>query len=706
MTLKIDPTTQSTNVGSTELNNFDDLVQWIHKIFQVRIQSFIEAEYAGHHYDHWLQEFQKIHHGGDSIWDAVSCLFPKGKAFDQARVAFNQCTYLFGEPLVLFLKNSWTRAKQSLPTFLIPSSDDAQLRSSWMVTDWNKTIRSFVLMHPDCLRFNHCQEAAFRCLLHVHSIDAVFLKSIQKEAKSCVSVPLLDFRKITESEEYQLHEEFSKEFRRIVEFPGNEIFVPMATVGDGSCALHAAFGSLRSEGFFCEHARELAAIVLDAVFKGKNNRHAPLEHLESVIASLWSELVLPAAKNKLNLAAPPPPEALQLWSAMGIELQQICSEHIQLCLMKQREDKIFLSRFDDLVRDLCIDEHDFLLRKLGSDLQHLPNVDGFCCSSVFDIAQIVRHHKDSYDFLQSVAFLKGKTGHWIVKGTRDVACPDDAVNKLSKYEALFDKRPCFDSIRRSFFLPSEKVRLQVVNSLERIAISLNKAHVVAPVCQHLRSRDRHVTNGSVGSIDAPENFDTLVWPAYQACLKREGHNYYFSCDELLAIADGVGSNVIIVACEGNDAKVIGCSCRHSGETAFVFWNGAARGHFERALPLKVILEGVFPEKNFLALSEFSRSLTHSLGCTPLNWPSLGTSRSPILCLHAIIDMYDKWTSFLQNEWTQMLSALPNYVKDDLRTLHRKWLSERHKTLLSLFLGKNVIDEHNRGFERSVRFRSK
>ena len=102
MTLKIDPTTQSTNVGSTELNNFDDLVQWIHKIFQVRIQSFIEAEYAGHHCDHCLQEFQKIHHGGDSIWDAVSCLFPKGKAFDQARVAFNQCTYLFGEPLVLF----------------------------------------------------------------------------------------------------------------------------------------------------------------------------------------------------------------------------------------------------------------------------------------------------------------------------------------------------------------------------------------------------------------------------------------------------------------------------------------------------------------------------------------------------------------------------------------------------------------------------
>ena len=156
----------------------------------------------------------------------------------------------------------------------------------------------------------------------------------------------------------------------------------------------------------------------------------------------------------------------------------------------------------------------------------------------------------------------------------------------------------------------------------------------------------------------------------------------------------------------NDAKVKGCSCRHSGETAFVFWNGADRGHFERALPLKVILEGVFPERIFLALSEFSRSLTHSLGCTPLNWPSLGTSRSPILCLHATMDMYDKWTSFLQNEWTQMLSALPNYVKDDLRTLHRKWLSERHKTLWSLFLGKNVIDEHNRGFERSVRFRSK
>ena len=49
MKLKIDPTTQSTNVGSDELNNFDDLLQWIHKIFEVRIQSFMDAQHAEHH---------------------------------------------------------------------------------------------------------------------------------------------------------------------------------------------------------------------------------------------------------------------------------------------------------------------------------------------------------------------------------------------------------------------------------------------------------------------------------------------------------------------------------------------------------------------------------------------------------------------------------------------------------------------------------
>ena len=144
MKLEIDPTTPSPNVEGDELNNFDDLLQWIRKMFQVRIQSFMDAQYEEHHYDHCLQEFQKMHHGGDTIWDAVSCLFPKGMPSDQARVAFTQCTYLFGEPLLVFLKDSWTRAKQSLLTFVIPSSLDAQLRSSWMVTDWYGKMKSTV----------------------------------------------------------------------------------------------------------------------------------------------------------------------------------------------------------------------------------------------------------------------------------------------------------------------------------------------------------------------------------------------------------------------------------------------------------------------------------------------------------------------------------------------------------------------------------
>ena len=55
MSPKIEPITQP-NVGCDELSDFDDLLQWVQKIIAVRIQSFMDAQYANCHQHATLDE--------------------------------------------------------------------------------------------------------------------------------------------------------------------------------------------------------------------------------------------------------------------------------------------------------------------------------------------------------------------------------------------------------------------------------------------------------------------------------------------------------------------------------------------------------------------------------------------------------------------------------------------------------------------------
>ena len=203
------------------------------------------------------------------------------------------------------------------------------------------------------------------------------------------------------------------------------------------------------------------------------------------------------------------PESTRLWSDMDRHFQKVCTDHIQVCLEKQNKDMTFTTRLDDLLRDICVAKHEPLIRKLASSLKLVPEAIKPWSLGLQDVTNSKLKEKNS-DFLETVAFFQSTTGNWIVKGTRNVVCPADAINKLIKYKALFDHRRCFDSIRRSFFLRAENSRLQFIQMLEKIAASQNKSCVVEHVCKHLRSRCNHATNGLTGDINAPEKFETLV----------------------------------------------------------------------------------------------------------------------------------------------------------------------------------------------------
>lgn len=72
-------------------------------------------------------------------------------------------------------------------------------------------------------------------------------------------------------------------------------WISARTLGDGACAMHAAFGSVNSDGSLeCMAARILAAESLERALKMESQT----AYAEAVRLALWNELALPGACGK------------------------------------------------------------------------------------------------------------------------------------------------------------------------------------------------------------------------------------------------------------------------------------------------------------------------------------------------------------------------------------------------------------------------
>ena len=84
----------------------------------------------------------------------------------------------------------------------------------------------------------------------------------------------------------------------------------------------------------------------------------------------------------------------------------------------------------------------------------------------------------------------------------------------------------------------------------------------------------------------PPDFASRAWPAYLACIEKQG--YYFLVEELLALATIAQINILVFTSIGSTLNFVGGN--FTGTSPFVFIKLAAnrfgriRSHFERFIP--------------------------------------------------------------------------------------------------------------------------
>ena len=96
-----------------------------------------------------------------------------------------------------------------------------------------------------------------------------------------------------------------------------------------------------------------------------------------------------------------------------------------------------------------------------------------------------------------------------------------------------------------------------------------------------------LTLGELGNAEAetdpPADFEADAFNVYLKALGTEGHDYYASPLEILAVAAAVNANVIITK-QDNPRSSYNVVCFHlccPGEVAILVQRGYKRGHFER-----------------------------------------------------------------------------------------------------------------------------
>ena len=193
------------------------------------------------------------------------------------------------------------------------------------------------------------------------------------------------------------------------------------------------------------------------------------------------------------------------------------------------------------------------------------------------------------EMLESACEWRDMSQRWVVKGTLDTPFPPDGPPH--KYAALFDQRPCFDAIRRAFLIRSslherERTMQVLLDAVGKLAEEQPHGALAKSLGATLVSKLITLTQGEPNWSDPPEGFFEAAWPAYIEAV-QEG-DYFYSSEEVLAVAHGAEQNVVVTKTEHEAYLVVGQTNGFDGPQAIVALQrgggGRVRTHFERLLP--------------------------------------------------------------------------------------------------------------------------
>ncbi|CAE7422447.1 RPL15, partial [Symbiodinium necroappetens] len=274
----------------------------------------------------------------------------------------------------------------------------------------------------------------------------------------------------------------------------------LPTLGDGACALHAAFGEMNEGGFLeCPQARELALHALEAALQGEDARARRLRK------NMWQELARPAL-----CASDASPEAKLFW---------------QVFVDKHPEEAA-------LAEEAAGREADLVLQDAKRRQALTEACRSFFLGSSWDCV---------CDFLSNVGYMEHEAsqpcfemrqGRAVVKGTQ-LELP--AEGPQTKMEAIRTEANMFDALRLGVLLNSSLD--SVLSALENGSLDMERRAELATAL-------RRFQQAAVATSLEPPGFEEAAVAAYLVAIQQEA--YYFSVEELAIICRQLETNVLVL----------------------------------------------------------------------------------------------------------------------------------------------------------------
>ena len=200
---------------------------------------------------------------------------------------------------------------------------------------------------------------------------------------------------------------------------------------------------------------------------------------------------------------------------------------------------------------------------------------------------------------------------------------------------------------------------------------------------------RSISRAQASADLVSEPLMSRLWKCYLRALESGGLSYFFSVDELLAVAIGARANVAVVSYDGGSLRLLAHSLHQEGSYVVVALTNTkgkqVRSHFERLVPCSQVLR----QQSNSDLKEEAHGVVAGLALCEYIVGALppGTVTAEDLrdleWAGALATPYNvaEFEDFVQKSYRSCLATLPTFLQSAEVNLFQRWFEAEWRSLL-------------------------